>query len=408
MHKANLGHLVQAAPVADRLQQMTTALEPSLSEGLIHLSNLFDCVMNYDENIGNSHDDENATLLIRTALQSASNSLNTTESISAEHLQMYEENLFSFSADIAAKEKQLLVQNRELKHLANAINYWRSEEYKLRQLIAELDAKASDAEHKAYRAQRNADKKKKNRWKWITATVFTAGLATPGLVINEKDIKKLRRDRDAWRSQANARRHTLQVAQNNHRDIVSRQKNTEQSIRNTQTSLSSAQISLEKLQKDYLVLSSLGAEMRNISTFLFSLNGELSVVHSQQQLMVLFQPLLESIDSLITFLESNVNTIVLLANNEAVTKIRGYLSSFHAKEVPTVESNSDPSSLAQDKIDDRITILESESDAKIKEFKLDSEDRLKQFQLDSDARLEQVQLDSDATLQQLQLVVWAF
>jgi hypothetical protein len=408
---------------------MTTAIEPSFSEGLIHLSNLFDCVMNYDENIGNSHDDENATLLIRTALQSASNSLNTTESISAQHLQMYEENLFSFSADIAAKEKQLLVQNRELKHLANAINYWRSEEYKLRQLIAELDTKASDAEHKAYRAQRNADKKKKNRWKWITATVFTAGkfkmlfvhrnisavifplltgLATPGLVINEKDIKKLRRDRDAWRSQANARRHELKVAQNNHRDILSRQKKTEQSIRNTQTSLSSAQISLEKLQKDYLVLSSLGAEMRNISTFLFSLNGELSVVHGQQQLMVLFQPLLESIDSLITFLESNVNTIVLLANNEAVTKIRGYLSSFHAKEVPTVESNSDPSSLAQDKIDDRITILESESDAKIKEFQLDSEDRLKQFQLDLDARLEQVQLDSDATLQQLQLVVWAF
>ncbi|EFX89239.1 hypothetical protein DAPPUDRAFT_94673 [Daphnia pulex] len=340
--------------------------------------------MNYDENIGNSHDDENATLLIRTALQSASNSLNTTESISAQHLQMYEENLLSFSADIAAKEKQLLVENMELEHLTNASNYWQSEDDKLRQLIAELDAKASDAEHKAYRAQRNADKKKKNRWKWITATVFTAGLATPGLVINEKDIKKWRRDRDAWRSQANAR-HELKVAQNNHRDIVSRQKNTEQSIRNTQTSLSSAQISLEKLQKDYLILSSLGAEMRNISTFLFSLNGELSVVHGQQQLMVLFQPLLESIDSLITFLESNVNTIVLLANKEAVTKIRGYLSSFPAKEVPT-ESNSDPSSVAQEKIDHSTTIFESESAAKIKEF----------------------QLDSDATLQQLQLVVWAF
>ncbi|XP_046654422.1 uncharacterized protein LOC124347623 isoform X2 [Daphnia pulicaria] len=370
---ANSGHLVQAAPVADRLQQMTTAIEPSFSEGLIHLSNLFDCVTNYDENIGNSHEDENATLLIRTALQSASNSLNTTESISAQHLQMYEENLFSLSADIAAKEKQLLVENMELEHLTNASNYWQSEADKLRQEIAQLDAKVAEADRSVHHSQRRIDRRVKNRWKWITATVLTGGLASPGIYFNERDIRRFERDRDAWRSQANERRHTLQVAENNHREIVSRQKDTEQSIRHTQTSLSSARLSLQELQKDYLVLSSLGAEMRNISTFLFSLNGELSVVHGQQQLMVLFQPLLESIDSLITFLESNVNTIVLLANNEAVTKIRGYLSSFPVKEVPTVESNSDPSSLAQDKIDDRITILESESDAKIKQFQLDSD-----------------------------------
>ena len=134
--------------------------------------------------------------------------------------------------------------------------------------------------------------------------------------------------------------------------------------------------------------------MRNISTFLFSLNGELSVAHGQQQLMVLFQPLLESIDSLITFLESNVNTLVLLANNEAVTKIRRYLSPFHTKEIST-ESNFEchPSSFAQDKIDHRITILDSQSDAKIKEFQRNSDDRLKQFQLDSDAKLKRFQLD---------------
>jgi hypothetical protein len=154
---------------------MTTAIEPYLSEGLIHLSNLFDCVMNYDENIGNSHDDENATLLIRTALQSASNSLNTTESISAQHLQMYEENLLSFSADIAAKEKQLLVENMELEHLTNASNYWQSEADKLRQEIAQLDAKVAEADRSVHHSQSRIDRRVKNRWKWITATVLTGG-----------------------------------------------------------------------------------------------------------------------------------------------------------------------------------------------------------------------------------------
>lgn len=154
---------------------MITAIEPSFSKGLIHLSNLFDCVMNYDENIGNSHDDDNATLLIRTALQSASNSLNATESISAQHLKTYEENLLFFPADIAAKENLLTIENIELEHLTIAINIWQLESDKLRKEIAELDAKVIDADQRATHSQRRIDRRVKNRWKWITATVLTVG-----------------------------------------------------------------------------------------------------------------------------------------------------------------------------------------------------------------------------------------
>lgn len=52
------------------------------------------------------------------------------------------------------------------------------------------------------------------------------------------------------------------------------------------------------------------------------LNGEIAVLHSQHQLMVLFRPLLESIDSLINFLEDYANILVLVADRDAVTKIR--------------------------------------------------------------------------------------
>jgi DNA repair exonuclease SbcCD ATPase subunit len=317
---------------------------------------------------------------------------------------MYEENLLSLSTDISEKENQLQDETTELERLTISVDKWQSEAGKLRQEIAELDAKVKDADQRASQSHGRAQKKRKNRWKWITATVFTAGkfrnfiilplyvlmiqscigLASPGLIINEKDIQKLKRDRDAWYAQANERRKTLEVAENNHRDIIDRQQATEQSIRKTRTSLSSARTTLEELRKQYSVLSNLGAQIRNISTFLFSLNGELSVIHGQQQLMVLFQPLLESIDSLITSLESNVNTIVLIANKEAVNKIRKHLSPDFAKGLPTESSATDhPVSLAQKKIDHRIKKLQSEFDAKIQEFQLDSDARLKQFQLDS-------------------------
>jgi hypothetical protein len=165
----------------------------------------------------------------------------------------------------------------------------------------------------------------------------------------------LKRDRDAWQSQANERRQTLQVAENNHRDIVSRHQAIEQSIQNTRASLSFARTTLEELRKQYSLLSDLGSQIRNIATFLLSLNGELSVIHDQQQLMVLFQPLLESIDSLIRFLEKNLNEIVLLANNEAVSKIREHLSPDFMKGLTTKNQSAHHNvSVVQDKIDHRI------------------------------------------------------
>nr|CAH0111544.1 unnamed protein product [Daphnia galeata] len=263
---AHSGQLVQAAPVTDRLQTMITAIEPSFSKGLIHLSNLFDFVMNYDENISNGRtDDENETLPIQTTLQSASISLNTTENISSLHLKMYEENLLSLSTDISEKENQLQDETTELERLTISVDKWQSEAEKLRQEIAELDAKVKDADQRASQSHGRAQRKRKNRWKWITATVFTAGLASPGLIINEKDIKKLKRDRDAWYAQANERRKTLEVAENNHRDIIDRQQATEQSIRKTRTSLSSARTTLEELRKQYSVLSNLGAQLFMVS-----------------------------------------------------------------------------------------------------------------------------------------------
>lgn len=76
----------------------------------------------------------------------------------------------------------------------------------------------------------------------------------------------------------------------------------------------------------YAILGGLGIQIRNVTTFLLLMNGEMGVIHGQHQLMVLFSPLLRSVDSLVTFLEGNFNTIVLLGEREAVFKIRRHFS----------------------------------------------------------------------------------
>ncbi|XP_057366941.1 uncharacterized protein LOC132087692 [Daphnia carinata] len=323
---ANFGRAVQAVPFVDRLQEMTAAIQPSFSEALVHLSNLFDLVMNYDDTVANGSMDNAATISIQTAIRLASNSLNDTEAITVHHIKLYEANLLSLATDISAKEEQLRNDNTELERLTIEVMKWQGEAEKLGQEIAELDNKVRDADQRAAHSQARVQRRRKNRWKWIAATVVTGGLAAPGLVLNERDIQKLKRDRDAWQAQANERRQLLQVADNNLREITTRQKATEESIQRTRSILESSRAILEQLRGQYAILGGLGAQIRNVSTFLLLLNGEMGVIHNQQKLMVLFSPLLESVNSLVTFLEGNANMIVLIGDRDALSKIRQHLS----------------------------------------------------------------------------------
>lgn len=184
----------------------------------------------------------------------------------------------------------------------------------------------------------------------------------------------------------------LRIAQSNLNDIAARQQTTVESINKTQTSLASAQTMLEQMRLQYTVLGSLGVQIRNVSTFLSLLNGELGVVHGQQQLMMLFTPLLESIDSLVTFLENNANMVVSLGDQEALTKIRQYLSQ---NIIPRLE------------IDKKCGLNgESNNDTSIGQFELAVGLKTKHFQLDQQSNSElqgKLLNDSNVELEQLQV-----
>lgn len=190
----------------------------------------------------------------------------------------------------------------------------------------------------------------------------------------------------------------LRIAQSNLNDIAARQQTTVESINKTQTSLASAQTMLEQMRLQYTVLGSLGVQIRNVSTFLSLLNGELGVVHGQQQLMMLFTPLLESIDSLVTFLENNANMVVSLGDQEALTKIRQYLSE---NIIPRLEIDKKCGLNGESNNDTSIGQSELAVGLKTKHFQLDQQSNSElrgKLLNDSNVELEQLQVETEEIL----------
>ncbi|KZS04473.1 Uncharacterized protein APZ42_032787 [Daphnia magna] len=321
-----MGLTEESAHDGDRLQTMIVAIQPSFSHGLIHLSTLFDLVMNYDETTSNGLVDDDTASAIQAAIHSASNAFNNTESLTVYHMKLYEDSLLSLTTDLTAKEAQLRVEETKLVQLQMELATWQREAQALGHQIADLDKKIIDADKRAAQSRARAERKKKDRWKWIVGTVFSLGLATPGLVKNENDIKKQKRDRNAWQKQAQQRRESLNVVNNHLRDIAVRQQAVSDLMQKTKKNVLSTQSILEGLRTQYAILSSLGVQIRSVSTFLVSLNGEMGVVYRQHQLMVLFRPLLQSVDSMLNILEGNANTLAKIGHRGAVNKIRRHLS----------------------------------------------------------------------------------
>lgn len=152
---------------------MITTIQPSFSQGLVHLNSLFDLVMNYDDQINSGLKDDATTSSIKTAIQMAFDSISETDRISAHHMELYQANLVSLTSDITDKENLLRNHEAELARLTAERARWQSEAERLKTEIADLDAKVRHADELAREADRSYILRRRNRWKWIVATVFT-------------------------------------------------------------------------------------------------------------------------------------------------------------------------------------------------------------------------------------------
>lgn len=145
--------------------------------------------------------------------------------------------------------------------------------------------------------------------------------------MNERDLQRIKNERNGHQEGANQRRQLLNVASSNLIDITQRQLDTEELIRNVEASLSSTQSVLNNVMEDFNKLSNLGIQIKEIVTFLSQFKGELSVMHGHQQFLVLLKPLLHSIDNLIIFLQRNSELIHLISDVAVVDQIRNHIAS---------------------------------------------------------------------------------
>ena len=94
------------------------------------------------------------------------------------------------------------------------------------------------------------------------------------------------------------------------------------SISDLKSNLNSSRLELNKLRDESSFIGSLGSKIRSITTFLTMLQGKVHVMFNTQQWRYEFEPLLLSIDDLITFLQSRENLMTSLADKHIVEKIK--------------------------------------------------------------------------------------
>lgn len=165
--------MVKSQQAGDRLRQVVAAVNPSFSQGLVHLDQLFNLVMSYDSLIVNGVQAVHSS--IQGAIQSAFTSIAEADRISTDHLNQYQQSLNSLSTDISNQQQQLHAHQAELERLTSERATWQAEANRLQAEIADLEARVRSADEQTARANQRVTQRRRNRWKWIAATVVTGG-----------------------------------------------------------------------------------------------------------------------------------------------------------------------------------------------------------------------------------------
>jgi chromosome segregation ATPase len=159
---------LQALPCANPLQKMVSDIQPSFTEGLTHLENLFDMVMNYDENDEDKTEQPIVYAPMQRAIRWTFDSMSDSELLTQKHLKRYEAKVLALAKDIADKEKRIVREKIELEKL----KIERSEKQKQKNIIlgevAHIEAKLRESDERARRAQEEISRR-------ILGTIFTGG-----------------------------------------------------------------------------------------------------------------------------------------------------------------------------------------------------------------------------------------
>lgn len=154
---------------------MVSDIQPSFTEGLTHLENLFDMVMNYDENDGDTTKEPIVYAPMQRAIRWTFDSMSDSEQLTQKHLKKYEAKVLALAQDIANKEKRITKEKAALKSLKIERSERQRQIESIRRDVSHIDAKLRESEDRARRARDEISRRKRDRIGWIFATIFTLG-----------------------------------------------------------------------------------------------------------------------------------------------------------------------------------------------------------------------------------------
>ena len=154
---------------------MVNDIQPSFTEGLTHLENLFDMVMNYDENDGDIIKQPIVYAPMQRAIRWTFDSMSDSELLTQKHLKRYEAKVLALAQDIADKEKRITKERAQLDSLKIELSERRKKIEILRREVSHIETKLKESEDKAQRAREEISRQKRRRIGWIFGTIFTFG-----------------------------------------------------------------------------------------------------------------------------------------------------------------------------------------------------------------------------------------
>lgn len=124
------------------------------------------------------------------------------------------------------------------------------------------------------------------------------GLPSSDHSISEKDFQRIKNERREHLANANESRLLLKNAEEHQQEIGARIKNIEKSINILQLSLLGSRSKQDQIRAMFLVMRDLGAQVRNINSFLTKFYDKLWLIDDQKEVVELLQPLGELISML--------------------------------------------------------------------------------------------------------------
>lgn len=152
--------------------------------------------------------------------------------------------------------------------------------------------------------------------------LFLAGI---GIITNENELNNAKDQRNNWQRARDNNQAALNSARWQYGSVVSNRNDVERQLAGARSNLASTSNALVELRNEMATVVAFGEKIKNANTFVTTFSGRVNVIHTQNKVVFMFEPMLNSLDDLLNFLANNLPNISVMATRQAVQALRTYL-----------------------------------------------------------------------------------